>query len=266
MKKPYISKIRVYPVKSLDPIEVNKAEIGIHSLRYDREFAMVADDRRYVNAKRTGRVNQLKATYDLPNQRIFLSHRDGGEINDFELRENNKALEKYLEDFFNMKLTLYHRTRGELMDIPKASSITIVSEASLQSLHQDFSDHTLEDLRLRFRANIEIGGVDPYWEEKLFGEQGIGFRFLVGNVEMIGVSPRARCNVPPRDPFTGETDKTFVKTMLESRSKSLPTDSLLSNYGSLYHLTVNTFVPESEKGKIITVGDEIEIIEPVRLQ
>jgi uncharacterized protein YcbX len=141
-----------------------------------------------------------------------------------------------------------------------------VSEASLQSLHQDFADRTLEDVRLRFRATIEIGGVTPYWEENLVGEPGIGMRFTIGEVDMIGVSPRARCNVPPRDPFTGQTDKTFVRRMMKSRENSLPAKSPIPAYGNLYHLTINTYLSETQKGKRLRVGDPVKIIEPVRLE
>ena len=90
-------------------------------------------------------------------------------------------------------------------------------------------------------------------------------RFQIGEVEMIGISPRARCNVPPRDPFTGETDKSFVKNVIKSRKESLPKDSRLPKFGNFYHLTVNTYLPESEKGKILKVGDQVQLIEPVEL-
>jgi len=262
MVNPHISKIRIYPVKSLDPVELKEAEIGIRSLKHDRAFAMLAQDGRFVNGKRTGRVNQLKTEYDLEKNLIYLSPRSGGETNTFELKEGNEKLNEYLESFFEMKLSVLHRTKGELMDIPGTSSVTVVSEASLQSLQNDFRDNTLEDLRLRFRTNIEIGGVNPFWEENLFSTPGIGMKFLVGDVEMIGVSPRARCNVPPRNPLTGETDKTFVKKMIASRNNSLPEESRLPLYGNSYHLTVNTYVPESQQGKIIKLGDPVKILEP----
>ncbi len=265
MDNPHISKIRIYPVKSLDPVEVIEAEIGIRSLKHDRTFALLGKDGRFVNGKRTGRVNQLKSDFDLDQNLIHLTSRSGGITSTFELKENNKGLTKYLEDFFEIKLTVLYRTKGELMDIPGASSVTFVSKASLKSLHNDFSNKTLEDLRLRFRSNIEIDGVPPYWEENLFSSPGIGMRFLVGNVEMIGVSPRARCNVPPRNPLTGETDKSFVKKMIESRNHNLPEKSKLPLYGNMYHLTVNTYIPEDQKGKIIKLGDPIKILESIQL-
>jgi hypothetical protein len=82
---------------------------------------------------------------------------------------------------------------------------------------------------------------------------------------MIGISPRARCNVPPRNPLTGETNKSFVRNVIQSRSKSLPEGALLPKFGNFYHLTVNTYIPESEKEKILRVGDQVQLIEPVDL-
>lgn len=219
-----------------------------------------------MNSKRTGRVNELKATYDLPNYRVFLSPRVGGSVESFHLIEDKSKLEMYLANFFGEPVSLIQNTQGQLMDIPTASSVTILSDASLLSLHQEFSDRTLEDLRLRFRATIELTGVDPYWEENLVGEPGVGMRMQVGDVEMIGVSPRARCNVPPRDPHTGLTDKTFVKRMMKSRQATLPEKSHLPEYGNLYHLTINTYLPTTQKGKWLRVGDDVTILEPVRLE
>jgi uncharacterized protein YcbX len=262
---PTISRIRIYPIKALDPVELQEAEIGVHSLRYDREFAMITPDHRYMNSKRTGRVNELKATYDLSNDLVNLMPRAGGSVESFHLIHDRRKLEMYLENFFGEPLSLIQSKNGELMDIPTASSVTIVSEASLKSLHEEFSDRTLEDVRLRFRATIELIGVDPYWEENLVGEPGVGMRIQVGDVEMIGVSPRARCNVPPRNPLTGITDKTFVKRMMKSREATLPENSHLSVYGNLYHLTINTYIPETQKGKWLRVGDELKIVESVEL-
>jgi uncharacterized protein YcbX len=265
MGQPFVSGIRIHPIKSLDPLQVTGAEIGIRSLRYDREFAILEESGRFVNGKLTGRVNELKAEYDLPNQRVSLSLRGESDGFEFELKEKNLALDKFLSDFFNAKVTLIQGTHGELMDIPGTSSATMVSEASLKSLENNSKNNTLDDLRLRFRANLEIAGVSAFWEEQLFGLPGTGIRFMVGNVEMIGVSPRARCNVPPRNPFTGELDKSFVKRMIQYRLKSLPCNSQLRGYGSLYFLALNIYIPETEKGKVVSVGDLIKIVGPVNL-
>lgn len=125
---------------------------------------------------------------------------------------------------------------------------------------------SLDELRLRFRANLEVSGFSAYREEELFGDPGYGIRFQLGEVEMIGISPRARCNVPPRNPLTGIPDAGFVKLMVESRKKSLPRDSRLPLFGGFYHLTVNVFLEPGQEGKKLRVGDKLTALGPVALQ
>lgn len=264
--KPVVSRIRIYPIKSLDPVELQQSEVGIHSLRYDREFAMLTRDGHFMNGKRSSRVNKLKALFDLPNYKVTFSDRSSASANTFDLQNEKAEAEKYLSIFFDEPISLVQNKLGQLMDIPTVSSVTILSEASLQSLHQELADRPLEDIRLRFRATLELSGVPPYWEENLVGEPGYGMNLTIGNVQMIGVSPRARCNVPPRHPLTGINDKTFVKRMMKQREKTLPEGSHIPAFGSLYHLSINTHIPESQNGKWLHVGDEVKIIEPVRLK
>jgi len=266
MEKAHISKLRIYPIKSLGHVEVEEAEIGIRSLKYDRQFAMVDENGRYVNGKRTGRVNQLQSKFDLSTGSIWLAEKGNEEAIQFELRAGNADLDKYLSEFFDIKLNLVQNDKGEFMDIPAASSVTVVSEASLKALQKDLDRHSLESMRLRFRTNVELAGVGPYWEEQLFQQPGIGMRFRMGKVEMIGVSPRARCNVPPQDPNSGEMDYHFVKNMIASRNTHLPEGSTLLQYGrTAYFLTVNVYLPETQVGKKLYLNDEIEILEPVDL-
>jgi uncharacterized protein YcbX len=263
---PILSKLRIYPIKSLDPIELNEAEVGAGSLRYDREFALLAQDGHFVNGKRTGRVNELKATYDLSNDRVHLQPRTGTRVDSFHLLNDRLALEAYFTAFFNEPVSLVRNQTGQLMDIPDVSGVTITNQQTLESLQSDLSDRTLENLRLRFRANIEITGAEAFWEEQyLIAKPGTGIRFRMGEVEMIGVSPRARCNVPPRDPVTGVTDKSFIKQMMTSRSISLPANSPIPGYGSLYQLNINVHLPAAQRGKWLHVGDPVKLIGPVDL-
>lgn len=266
MGKAKIAKLRIYPIKSLGPVELETAEVGIHSLKGDRVFAMVDRDGRYLNGKRTNRVNQLQADYDLAGGLVRLSEKGSNEQRSFRLEAGNAALDDYLSNFFGIEQNLVQDSRGSFMDIPMESSLTVVSENSLQALQRDLERHSLENLRLRFRTNVELKGVPAYWEESLFQEPGIGMRFRIGDVEMIGISPRARCNVPPQDPMTGAMDTGFVRNMIAGRNRSLPPDSKLLDFGrSTYFLTVNVFLPESEAGKRLQLNDELKILDPVRL-
>jgi uncharacterized protein len=256
---PVLSKIRIYPIKSLDPVEVNSVKIGTRSLLGDRRFALLNDDGGFINGKRTGLVNQLQATFDDELKHVIFNVRGSDEKNTFHLSNDVSRIETFLSDFFKMKVHFIKNEEGRLMDEPDESATTVVAFETMQLLADSLYD-PIDTLRLRFRSNIEISNVPPYWEEILASNTSEnGIRFKIGEVEMIGISLRARCNVPPRDPFTGDTDKTFIKRMLLSREGSVPVWSHVRELNSLYHLSVNTFIPDSEIGKEIKTGDEVVV-------
>ncbi len=265
MSTPQLAHIQIFPVKSLDAVVLTEAQVGRFSLLHDRSFAMKAEDGRYVNGKRTGRVNELKADFDLEKGEISLGERGGEQRETFELREGNIELEGFLSDFFQMPVQLVHSANGDLMDIPGQAALTVLSRASLEALQTDIPGHSLDNMRLRFRATLELEGVEAFWEDRLFGSPGTGRKFRIGEVEAIGIAPRERCSVPPRDPLTGLPDKKFARQMMASREKHLPIASALAEYGHFYRLAVDVFLPESESGKTLRVGDPIELLEYVDL-
>ncbi len=54
---PYLAKILLYPIKSLDGVEVEKATIlSSGALQYDREFAFVDAQNRFVKLKFPGKI------------------------------------------------------------------------------------------------------------------------------------------------------------------------------------------------------------------
>ena len=146
------------------------------------------------------------------------------------------------------------------MDIPDISGVTILSTASLESIAQWYDNMDMEETRKRFRATIEISGVPAFWEDHLFAEPGKGIEFKTGDVTIFGMSPRARCVVPTRHPETGEVIHGFPKTFARHRAASQPAWSMLNEYGHHYHLTVNCYIPATEIGKWIEVGDRVKII------
>lgn len=226
---------------------------------HDREFAMLAADGRFVNGKRTGKVNTLKASYDLPAFKVIFSERGSDEEASFHLIEDKEKIEVWLSNFFNLKISFLHNQEGRLMDVPDKSCITLGSTGTLKYLSQNMPPYSVDDLRLRFRASLEISGVPPFWEEKLADSNGHPVKFRIGDVQVEGNSIRARCNVPPQHPLTGELDKNFVKKMISARDRNVPDWSMVRELQSLYHLTIDCLLPDTEKGKFINVGDEVDI-------
>lgn len=66
--------------------------------------------------------------------------------------------------------------------------------------------------------------------------------------------------VPTRSPENGEVTHAFPKIFARRRAANVPEWSTLNEYGHHYYLTVNCFIPATEIGKFIEVGDKVIII------
>jgi hypothetical protein len=111
---------------------------------------------------------------------------------------------------------------------------------------------TLEATRLRFRTNIEIDGVEVFWEDRLYGGS-VSF----GGVRVEAVNPCARCVVPSRDAHSGEALAGFQKRFNELRREHLPAHAKVALFDHFYRFTVNTRILPREAGTAIRVGDSI---------
>jgi uncharacterized protein YcbX len=60
--------------------------------------------------------------------------------------------------------------------------------------------------------------------------------------------------------MTGQRYPQFTKKFVKARKETLPEWSQLSDYRHFYYLCVDTFIPDSEEGKVIKLGDELKII------
>ena len=256
---PIVSQIRIYPVKSLDPVKLDEVIIGKRCLLHDREFALFNSEGKYVNGKRTPRINELRSVFDLSNYEVTFSEENGSSSQTFNLIEEKTEIEEYLSGFFGYSVSIHRSDNGKFLDIPDLSGITVCSEESLKSLLKFFPEITLEEMRLRFRASIEISNVEAFWEDRLFGKPDTVVEFEINDVKLLGISPRARCIVPTRDAATGQPYPHFTKKFVEARKSILPEWSLLSEYEHYYYLSVDTLIPDSETGKKIKIGDEIKI-------
>ena len=115
-------------------------------------------------------------------------------------------------------------------------------------------------MRRRFRANLEIGDVPPFWEDRLCADEGFVVRFIVGAVMLEGMMPWPRCAVPSRDPQTGEEDPGFQRHFAQRREATMPAWAPLARFDHFYRLSVNTRVPRAEAGKALRVGDDVRIL------
>ena len=241
-----LSQILVYPIKSLDGVAVKEARMtsgGI--LEFDRIYAIVDESGAYVNGKRTSRVHLLRTTFDPQFREVCIWQMGDSTRHHFSLKEPF-ALNQWLSDFFGFGVKLISEPTSGFPDDRTAFGPTITSEASLKTVADWFPEMNLESARRRFRSNLEIADVPPFWEDHLFAAAGELKPFQIGDVLFHGHNPCQRCVVPTRDPDRSESIPSFQKTFMDFRKKNLPIWSNSDRFNHYYRFAINTSVPDSE--------------------
>ncbi len=287
---PHLAGIQRFPVKSLDPETPEAATlVADGALAGDRRWAILdpppgedydpasasvggAGD--FVNGKKTAQVHRLRSRF-VPaaagGPAVDLRRQGDGpdDWRQFDLYEGetdreqaavHEPLNAWLADFFDRPVSVRRTATGQ-HDDRKRHGPTVVSTATLREVAAWFDDDEfdLASARRRFRANLEVGGVPPFWEDRLFGDAGEVVAFRVGDVTINGVHPCQRCVVPGRDPDTGRETPRFRETFLERRRATMPPWTETDRFDHDFRLMVNTRVPEESAGVTVAVGDEVAV-------
>ncbi|MBD1998613.1 MOSC N-terminal beta barrel domain-containing protein [Leptolyngbya sp. FACHB-541] len=257
---PYLKHITIFPIKSLDGLEMTQATfLKGGAIAHDREFAIVDQHGEFVNGKRTDKIHRLRSVFDLPARMVTMTNQDSAQSQKFHLDDERQALSAWLSDFFGYTVELKQDLHMGFPDDPDASGPTVVSTATLEAITSWFPELSLEEVRRRFRTNLEIDDVPAFWEDQLFGEAGQLVPFQIGDVVLNGSNPCQRCVVPTRDSLKGDRYPNFQKTFITKRQGTLPEWAVPQRFNHFFKLTVNTRVAASEAGKTIKLGDEVKL-------
>ena len=296
----HLAKIRLHPIKSLDPVELSAARIGPNGgLELDRAWALYSADgqstasrsrNNWLNGKRTPLIHHIRAEFAPDRTAVTLSsHAPDRPLAPVTIAfpGDTVAAAAWFSAYFAEPVVVRYAPEG-FPDDDLAPGPTIVSTDSLEAVCQWFPGLTLESARQRFRATLEVTGVPAFWEDQLFGPDKLTIvRFRIGvdrfavtnekvrsaatnedvrpavtneSVLFEGSNPCARCAVPPRDPRTGAAIEGFQKRFAELRQAQLPAWSPASRFDHFYRLAVNTRVPASEAGKLLRTGDPLQLL------
>ena len=125
-------------------------------------------DGKVVNGKRTARVHELRCAFDAAFKEVRLGQ-NGSVPVQFRLDDScpDRPMARRI-------FRISRRICGTIADkgFPddrKAFGPTITSEASLREIQKWFPQVTLESMRRRFRANLELSGGAAFCEDQLFG-------------------------------------------------------------------------------------------------
>ena len=257
---PYVNKLYVYPIKSLDRVDCDRVTILESGALYgDRTWAFFDLEGNFVNGKRNQKVHALRSKFDLVTNTLSLQVEETDVTAEFNLIDEQQKLCRWLKNYFGFPVKIEQNLSMGFPDDTVSPGATIVSTATLEAIAGWYPNLNLENIRRRFRANIEIAGVPAFWEDRLFTTSDKTAKFKVGEVEFMGVNPCQRCIVITRDPQTGKSDPKFQKTFITQRKNTLPEWTERSRFNHYFRLAVNTRLLPTERGKKIKVGDQVTI-------
>jgi hypothetical protein len=256
-----LSRIAIYPIKSLDGHTLNEAHIlPTGALANDRRYALRDTQGAWVNAKATPHIHLLRAKFSTDLNNVTLSSPNDGVQKVFHLPREVPRLESYLTEFFGKRIMLVENQLAGFPDDTDSPGPTIVSRQTVGELGRWFAGIAEDEVRARFRANIEIDGDAPFCEDRLVADDRHVVRFEIGDIVFDGVTPCQRCVVPTRHPETGEIYPQFARHFADRRRETLPSWAAPERFDHFYRLSVNTRLSPISTGGTIRVGDEVRIL------
>ncbi|WP_428308837.1 MOSC domain-containing protein [Lacipirellula sp.] len=256
---PRLSRITIYPIKSLDGYEADAAELmPTGPIVGDRRWAIVDPMRQFVNGKRTPAIHPIRAAFE-QNGAIVTLHHPNLESLSCELPNDVDRAGEWLSEAIGRKCLLIENQAIGFPDDADASGPTLVSVSSLERVAAWFGLE-LDEVRRRFRANLEIDAAEPFWEDRLVATDTGPTQFTLGDVLFRGRTPCQRCAVPSRDSLTGEITSGFAKAFSAHRQAELPAWAPVDAFNHFYRLTLNTSLAPTHAGAMaIRLGDELRV-------
>lgn len=249
-----LHRITVFPIKSLDGVPVDAVDVlPSGALSNDRRLALVGADGRFVNGKSTAAVQRVRTQYDLAAWTVRINGSDELSLDD------KAAIGAGLRRALEITCVVHEDVYRGFPDDTESPGPTLISTATLEEVCRWFPDISLDEARRRFRANLEIDGVEPFWEDRLVGPTDAPVRFTIGDVAWLGVNPCQRCVVPTRDSLSGEANRGFQKSFAQRRCESLPDWAPAERFDHFYRLAVNTRLAPGSSPSTLRVGDPVSI-------
>ena len=255
---PSLSRITVYPIKSLDGHDLNSCQVLPNgALIDDRRYALVDAWGKYVNGKNCVAIHSIRATFSDDLKSATLTY--DGQQESFDLEVEQARLATWCGEALGLKCRLIENRDGGFPDDCDAPGPTIVSTATLDLVTNWFDWLKLDEARRRFRFNLELSDVPAFWEDGLVASTHQVCRFHLGSLTWQGHGICQRCVVPTRDSRNGIVSESFARDFVRHRQEKLPEWAPRERFDHFYRLGVNTRIDSSDQGGTLHVGDSLEI-------
>jgi uncharacterized protein YcbX len=227
-----LSKLFVYPIKSLAGFSVESWNVCKTGLEYDRKWMLIDKDGMFLSQRKLPKMALIKTALDLDaltlaaenypsitiplicSENEVIKAQIWGDLSD--ALHVSTEVDEWLSDFLGQNCRLVFQPEKTIRKVDPAYAkesdqtafsdgfpFLLLAEASLQSLNDAMS---LNFSMSRFRPNLVISGCHAFaedsWREITIG--AIGFRLP---------KPCSRCVVPTIDPETAIMDKEPLITL-----------------------------------------------------
>jgi uncharacterized protein len=233
-----LSKIFIYPIKSLGGIALTSARVLEKGLQYDRRWMLVDRDGVFLTQRIYPRMALLKVALD--HEHIFITNKTNGEQLSFFVETvavgdsiratiwNDQVdvieVDPMLSEWFSKQLDIdcrlvsfpenhprpvdpKYKINDEHVSLADAYPFLIIGQSSFDDLNSRLS----EEIKIeRFRPNFVFTGGEPYEED---GWKNIS----IGDNRFVGVKNCARCVLITVDQDTAEKGVEPLQTLSKYR-------------------------------------------------
>jgi uncharacterized protein YcbX len=238
MDKRIVSRIWIYPVKSLGGIQVPSAKVLPKGLEHDRRWMLIDAENKFMTQRVYPEMALFKLSYDSGN--FSISH--SGQVIDLPLHSENDLVSAQIWNDrvdvcevsrrhsawfsqilgINCRLVSFPENHSRPVDpvyavnennsvsLADAYPLLIIGQRSLDDLNQRLEDPLPMN---RFRPNIIFAGGEPYEEDSWRN-------FSIGQNRFVGVKPCSRCVITTVNQDTGEKGIEPLATLATYRQRN----------------------------------------------
>lgn len=229
-----VTDLIIYPVKSLQGVHLQKANVLEKGFEYDRRWMIVDSRNRFITQRTHPQLSQISVT--MQNEEIHLSHNNTGITLEVSNNSSTEICQVWQDEIQGIKATssINHwiseilGESGFLVHFPEQNSRPVNPKRAKNNENVSLADgypyliisqESLDDLNSRieapvpmnrFRPNIVVEGGAAYGEDEWRGMK-------IGDVPFYGTHPCKRCVFTTIDQETGEKGVEPLKTLATYR-------------------------------------------------
>lgn len=243
------------PVKGLAVRQLDECELTEAGIAGDREFFLVDENDRLVNAKGLGVLQQIVPRHDRAAGTLALAFPDGTTVvrelafdgslearfwgDPVEVRVVNGPWSEAISDLAARELRLVAPS-GPAPDRGRSGAATLLGTGSLRALARTLGVEDVDGRR--FRMNFGIDGLAEHGEDEWLGR-----RVRLGEAVVVPQGNVGRCAVTTQNPETGTPDLDTLKALAAYRGELETTEPL----------PFGVYAAVAEPGRV-RVGDTVE--------